>query len=328
MHLNLNAPTKMKLTNPFEFLNSRLLLAAALLCAGILAFAGTASAGPERWSGKDKTVAAVVEEPFNWTGFYFGAHVGGAWNDYNFGETSATYFAGDEFETFFSVPSGGSGILSFTSPGQDGGSNDSMIGGGQLGYQYQFGHFVVGVEGDFSSMSNSSDRVKFTEEESELFFFDGVSVQSTLATTRSAQTEWAGSARLKLGYAMGRLLLYATGGVSFLDAKAFAVDDTTTNFFVSNGPIVVPGSTLLTSSFHHFRTHEEEVLTGWTAGGGAEWAMTHMVTIGLEYRHNDWGDQNFFGHNRFPLSTSSTNVDFSGDQLTLRVNFLLGNLRQ
>ena len=107
-----------------------------------------------KWSAKDKEVAPVVEE-FNWTGFYIGANVGGAWVDYDFHHFDAEVDTG---ELFFENASGillppvqnsveapqGPGIgFSVFAPFQvhsnDRGSDDTIIGGGQFGYQHQFG---------------------------------------------------------------------------------------------------------------------------------------------------------------------------------------------
>jgi outer membrane immunogenic protein len=35
-------------------------------------------------------------------------------------------------------------------------NNGAFIGGGQLGYNYQFGNFVLGIEGDFDGVANTN----------------------------------------------------------------------------------------------------------------------------------------------------------------------------
>ncbi len=74
-----------------------------------------------------KAPAAYVPPPLNWTGFYIGAHLGGAWSEAN-----------------WTNPVSGIGN-SFT----DGG----VLGGAQIGYNHQIGAFVWGLEGDFSGTS-------------------------------------------------------------------------------------------------------------------------------------------------------------------------------
>jgi outer membrane immunogenic protein len=77
---------------------------------------------------------------FSWTGFYVGAHIGGAWDS----------------DQFHFIPAG-----TFT-------SNDasSVFAGGQVGYNYQISSFVLGAEGDASwthlSSANSCPNPFFT----------------------------------------------------------------------------------------------------------------------------------------------------------------------
>ena len=59
--------------------------------------------------------------PYNWSGFYLGANLGGAWTN---------------------------GSLSIPGNNLYGGLTE-FIGGVQLGYNIQLSHFVFGVEGDF-----------------------------------------------------------------------------------------------------------------------------------------------------------------------------------
>jgi len=66
-----------------------------------------------------KTPAAAL--PYNWSGFYVGANIGGAWT---------------------------SGSLNIPGNNLYGGITE-FIGGGQVGYNFQTGHFLYGVEGDF-----------------------------------------------------------------------------------------------------------------------------------------------------------------------------------
>jgi outer membrane immunogenic protein len=67
---------------------------------------------------------AMVPPAFSWTGCYIGANVGGAWGKSN-----------------VDIPLYPSNVDI---------TDTSVIGGGQVGCNYQFaGGFVVGVEGDF-----------------------------------------------------------------------------------------------------------------------------------------------------------------------------------
>src|SRR5262249_31616592 len=64
----------------------------------------------------------VTPPPDNWSGLYLGANVGGAWSN---------------------------GTLNVAGTALDDPFSSAFIGGFQLGYNLQAGHFLVGVEGDF-----------------------------------------------------------------------------------------------------------------------------------------------------------------------------------
>ena len=111
--------------------------AAALTVAG--AFAAQAADLPTR---KEAPAPIFVPPPFTWTGFYVGVNAGGVWGS---GSVSSTLFAN------------GFPILENEWPGGSlGGSQTGFIGGGQAGYNWQTGSFVLGVETDFDWTDLSS----------------------------------------------------------------------------------------------------------------------------------------------------------------------------
>src|SRR6266436_3904703 len=75
----------------------------------------------------------------NWTGFYGGANFGYSSDSFDFGETSESF-----------AISGFSGTFS----GRSVQSGDSLLAGGQIGYNQQFGAFVVGLEWDTDWISH------------------------------------------------------------------------------------------------------------------------------------------------------------------------------
>jgi outer membrane immunogenic protein len=105
----------------------RKLLGAVSLSAAILGvWFGSASAA-------DMEVKAPPPPPppvYSWTGFYFGGHIGGDWDN----------------DRFHFVPAG-------TSTSN---SASSVFGGGQVGYNYQISRWVLGLEGDGSWTNLSS----------------------------------------------------------------------------------------------------------------------------------------------------------------------------
>jgi outer membrane immunogenic protein len=173
-----------------------------------------------------------------WTGFFVGANIGGSWMSNN-----ASY-----------SQLGGNGA--FTTRLED----DGVIGGGQIGYNWQKGAFVLGVEADLAARHLSGRTTAFP--------FAGDPVD---AVTLSQREDWVGTVRGRLGYAAGNWLLYGTGGFAYGDVE----------HGVFENRITVPGQNRLIS--------DSDTATGWTAGGGIEWAVTPRWSVGVEYLHIDLG---------------------------------------
>lgn len=118
-----------------------------------------------------KAPAPAAPAAEKWTGFYIGVHGGGDWANLNVASE-----------------------LSFRPT--------CFVFGGQAGYNWQYGNFVVGPEIDLSYMG-CKDSVSMGEE-------------SSIA----AKLDYLGSARVRVGYLLTpSLLLFGTGGAGFGHAK-------------------------------------------------------------------------------------------------------------
>src|ERR1700730_7767890 len=69
---------------------------------------------------------------YNWTGFYVGGHIGGAWSNTTVADVSTPL-------AVFAFPATRIGV-----------SGSGFLGGVQLGYNWQTGPWVFGVQGDFA----------------------------------------------------------------------------------------------------------------------------------------------------------------------------------
>jgi outer membrane immunogenic protein len=115
---------------------------------------------------------------YNWAGFFLGGTVG-----YGIGHNDTT----------FTEP-GGAEAFSLSPRGFD--------GGGILGYNWQFGSWVVGLEGDFQGSTGSGYLTALV---------DGTTIDQKLS--------WFGTGRARLGYSVGQALIYGTGGIAFGEVK-------------------------------------------------------------------------------------------------------------
>jgi len=139
-----------------------------------------AFAGPERPSGKEMKEVAPAPPPCDWTGFYGGLHIGGAYGD--------VYWVDDDFDD--------NEILTHEVP-------IGVFGGASLGYNRQFGDwFVLGIEGEFEASDVSSDQTKTESDEIDHFHI---------------RNNWTGTIALRAGITSfnNRLLAYVKGGAAF-----------------------------------------------------------------------------------------------------------------
>ena len=145
---------------------------------------------------------------FSWTGLYLGVNAGGTWSNSNTVDTTAVpVFAAPTFETELALSS----ALATTSVPV---SNSGFIGGGQIGYNYQFNNsFVAGVEADLQGIAGSTQTGKV--------FGSGVPVNFPAETITSAvgankRVDYIGTVRGRLGFLVTpTLLAYGTGGLAY-----------------------------------------------------------------------------------------------------------------
>jgi outer membrane immunogenic protein len=248
--------------------------------------------------------APVVVPAFNWTGFYIGGHLGGIWGDSRFDEVTGPVFpafalAPPPFIIIFPARIG-------TIPGATA-SDESFMGGGQLGFNWQAGHFLFGVEADVSGMRLRENATVIPTSP----FTGGQVITGTYTT----QIDWMASLRGRVGLAFDRLLIYATGGAAFADAQV------NTSFTLTQPPgtLAPPGGT--TAARASLRN------IGWTLGGGIEWAIWDAWSLAAEYRHSDFGREAIALASTDPagaLAPLTTNVRLTTDQATLRLNYRFG----
>jgi outer membrane immunogenic protein len=242
----------------------------------------------------------------NWSGLYVGAHVGYGVGDFDFRDPSSTFSVPG-----FVLPNAGVVTLPFSlARTYDG---DGIVGGGQVGYNAQFGSLVLGVEGDLSGTGIDG---KFRSTAGPFPFAGIGGIGAGIITSSEGvanDLEWLGTVRGRIGWAFDRWLVYGTGGVAF--GRVGAAADIT----IFNGP---QSLTLTTSDS---RTH-----TGWAAGVGVEGMITPNVSAKLEYLYADLGSETHVAPGvltgtpgilaLFPPGTSvQTRGDFKVEVHTVRV---------
>ena len=200
--------------------------------------------------------------PLMWTGLYVGLNGGYAGSRDVTREVSATPYDGLNLEHFGSRTSG-------------------FTGGAQIGYNYQLGHVVLGVEADFNYLDFSR------------------SVNSpSAAVTESVSGSFVGTVRPRVGLAFGPALFYATGGL------AYGSVDTT-----------ITGNTANTLS-----ASNTDMRVGWAAGGGVEYALGRHWSLRAEYLHTDLGRADTSG-TALDTNTYAWRNHLTDDAVRLGINF-------
>jgi outer membrane immunogenic protein len=185
----------------------------------------------------------------DWTGFYLGAGAGA---------TSAN--ADWEID-------GGEGFVT----DEDGSLEDSQglgVLGTQAGYNHQFGSIVVGGELQYS-YTNFEENTRFDGGE-------GASLRTEL--------HHLGAVKARVGYAMDKVLCFATGGLAVGDVKST---------YDSDGS---PATKRISTEI------------GWVAGGGFEFAISENMSFVAEALYAEFQDdgvaQGPFFNDQFQIETS------------------------
>jgi outer membrane immunogenic protein len=256
---------------------------------GALAFATLLAGGPS--FAADMPFKALYKAPppvFTWTGLYLGLNAGYGWN-----KTTG--------DGFCATPAAAGGIAG--GPGcwpsvagtvkPHGG-----LGGAQLGYNYQTGLFVWGIESDIQvgGIRNTS--------------LTAVPCCIPALTSaiggyvHSQDLEWFGTVRGRLGIAAwDRALIYGTGGLIYGQENVSAA-------------MVFPLVTYTNSA--------TAMRSGWVAGAGLEYAFTNNFSAKIEGLFYDMGSQSI-GFTS-PVTTFSDNAtfNFKGSMVRLGANLKFG----
>ncbi len=234
--------------------------ACALLTVAMIVF--LAWAAPAPCADQDKKTPAPVQT-YKWTGFYVGVNAG-----YGFGSNSVDLGAPD------SSPSGFSQVLAAGGAPWPGNlSAGGFVGGAQAGYNYQFDNYwVAGFEADlqYASIRDSSTVTAPPPPG----FVPGI-------TTVRQNISWLDTIRPRIGRLVtDRVLLYGTGGI------AFAGVDRSATLEYPQGGNFNPG--VLGQKYYGSSGGTK---TGWTVGGGVEWAFAKKLSLKAEYLYYDLGNE-------------------------------------
>jgi len=154
---------------------------------------------------------------------------------------------------FYAGLNAGYGWADVGAVGFDGNNLGGFIGGGQVGYNWQFNtNWVLGIEADFQGSAQRRS--------------DSALLAGTLYTV-DQKLPWFATARGRFGYASGPWLFYVTGGAAWVNYK-----------------LEVAANGTAASS--------DTSKAAWTVGGGVEWMFLPKWSAKLEYLFIDTDDTN------------------------------------
>jgi opacity protein-like surface antigen len=218
--------------------------------------------------------------PTNWTGFYAGGFFGAA--------------AGRSDIGFVTTPTAGSKPWVF-----------GPVGGGQIGYNYQFtNNWVVGLEGDVGAANVHGARTSGAQ--------FALPFTSVLFVSQD-KTNWMATATARLGYSWGRTLYYVKGGAAFEDSTVSATCFNPQG--AANGTVCANQAGTLIASGSGFSTSSTRV--GWTLGYGTEFDLGKNWSAKAEYDYLSFGRHTALATDGTTIMTDKSNVS----QVKVGVNY-------
>ena len=229
---------------------------------------------------------------YNWTGFYVGGNVGYSWGN------AHTDIAGRASTFALETPGlivppdlpGFPANVAFADSNTD--RLNGVIGGGQIGYNWQTGRWVLGLETDFQATGQQGTGT---------FLCGAPCGAPPVSETVTDKLPWFGTVRGRVGYTVTpTVLLYGTGGLGYGDVE-------------SSGT----GATSFSSSTWKY---------GWVAGGGIETRIVGNWTAKLEYLYYSdvalQGCQALACLPALPISASGNSPGFTDNIVRAGFNYI------
>ncbi len=234
--------------------------------------------------GADLPVKAPdnTPDPFNWSGFYVGAHAGvegarSAWSATRPGGAPNLSGSLDLFQAY--DPFDGSG---------------THFAGVSAGYNYELpSRLVLGVEADVSFDAESASPYSAVQ---------GFTSPAIGTATYSDTVELFGAVRGRVGYDVHHWLYYATGGLAWTYEQ---FNRTTINPGLTGAPPAGTSEGIFAGR------------VGWTIGAGVEARVAPGWSVKAEYLYAQFGDSSV----SFPLGGQTFTSDFSMQEFRIGLNY-------
>ena len=207
---------------------------------------------------------------YDWTGVYVGGHVDGGILVDSVSQNG--------------VSPGGFGLSGSANLRPAG-----VIGGAQIGANYEFAPWVVGVEASWTDSGISGSTLTGCVGGCAVPPAPGTLIASERFTS---EAQWFAALTGRVGYAANDWLFYAKAGGAWMRVK-YAED-----LLAAGGGGVPAGATVVTQVIDDNRT-------GFTVGAGIEFGLVENLSAKIEYDFYDFGSKNYNFASITPVSVKS-----------------------
>ena len=215
-----------------------------------------------------------------WTGFYVGGNSGYVLGRHH---SATTVADGPDFLTchFCDVFTGGSDTSIAANAGTQRLRPQGFTGGMQLGYNFQSGPWVYGVETDFGYFGQRQTNTNSVVLPANTALAGGGGVCGTSATatcvgnySTTVSTDWLLTVRPRIGFTWDRTLAYATVGLAVTKLKFSETYTDNITYFLVPGTTGAGGFVQMSAS---------SIKTGLIVGGGVEHSFADRWSVKGEY---------------------------------------------
>jgi outer membrane immunogenic protein len=194
---------------------------------------------------------------YDWTGVYVGGHIGGG------------MLVDSVSQNGFSTAPTAINLISSGNLRPAG-----VIGGAQIGANYEFAPWVVGIEGSWTDSAISGNTLI------------GTTSAAFPQERFTSQAQWFAAVTGRVGYAANDWLFYAKAGGAWMNVR------------YTEDALTPGGVTAATQVFTDNRT-------GFTVGAGIEFGLVENLSGKIEYDFYDFGSRNYNFNTITPVSVNS-----------------------
>jgi outer membrane immunogenic protein len=233
---------------------------------------------------------------YNWSGFYGGGNIGGAWGGSDFLSgvgRGVPFFEGE----FYPNSNAATTARIMDAYRENDVSFTSLTGGLQVGYNIWTGGVLIGFEADINFLNANKSTTRSVYGDAGI---PNPAVPAALYTFRNEiDVDYVATLRSRVGVPVGSGIAYLTGGVALTTIK-YQHD------FVGSGGFFGTAAFGNTPITEHASVSEMKV--GYVIGGGFELPVGPNASLKTEYLFTDFGNVDSRGNKISPLGGVTPDV--------------------